>query len=749
MFARPLVYLMPAAAAALYAAVCLGLPVNLYLSLLLFGLFLLSAGLFVQHRQMFTIFCLLAAAAGALSGLAAFDRLVAAPCRALNGRNMVVTATVLEDATVYDDSQRAELLLDNDDRLPGTVRTLCYLPPTDTPLLAGDRIEVSLGFYIAGNTEGFDRAAYQAANGCFITSSYNEDEAGNPTRFALLDSRRNSLRFLPQRIARRCGESIRQALPPREAGLLCALLLGDKSTLSETDALSLRVAGLSHLIAVSGLHIGFLAGFCYLLLGRKWGAYLSIPLVLLFVPVAGASPSVIRAAVMYLIPAAAFLLRKEANTLNSLCAALGALLLINPYSIASLSLQLSFSATLGLILFADRMQRRLTRPLAACAKPVKKLAALVVGALSCSVCAMLFTAPIVLTSFGHVSVLSVLSNLLVLPVTAVCFIGGLLLCVLAAAAIPMAAVLAAVLRPLLGYMLGVAGWVADLPFGQLHGTDGFSVAMMFVCFAALLLWLIAGKRVKWRIAAPCFGLAMAALIVSGAYYAQTHFSVTYLPCGNGQAILVSDSSRYVTLIDCAGDGGYRDAAAAVREWLLWHGYDRVDALVLTAVDKGHARDLPTLLEQVEVGDIWIPDGCKDSKNNKELLTRVRAAWPKIVAEKQQVLSSVVPITLFPVVEGKLGVLIDEQVLVLHSPTQKQLDAFWDSGERYAAAELVLSERNLSDAALLRRTLAATQAERIVIQAGYAGFMPSYEGVPVRSPYISGEIQQNYTKGGSA
>lgn len=107
--------------------------------------------------------------------------------------------------------------------------------------------------------------------------------------------------------------------------------------------------------------MGYLAAFCFMLLGRKWGVYLSLPLILLFVPVAGATPSVIRAAVMYGITALGFILRRDVNPKLSLMAALALLLLLNPYAAAGAGLQLSFSATLGLILFASSMQHRLAR----------------------------------------------------------------------------------------------------------------------------------------------------------------------------------------------------------------------------------------------------------------------------------------------------------------------------------------------------------------------------------------------------
>lgn len=170
--------------------------------------------------------------------------------------------------------------------------------------------------YVPDTLGGFDRAAYQASEGCYIAGAYATDEEHNTVQFEVLDSKRDSLRFAPQRIARFCRNAVQRALPEREAGLLTGLLVGGSKNLSDTDQTAFRIAGLSHLVAVSGLHIGFLVGFCTLLFGKRWGTVVSIPLVLLFVPVARATPSVLRAALMYLTAAGGFLLRRRSGGLT-------------------------------------------------------------------------------------------------------------------------------------------------------------------------------------------------------------------------------------------------------------------------------------------------------------------------------------------------------------------------------------------------------------------------------------------------
>ena len=363
MFERPLLYLVPPYAVMLLIAVRFGLVPSPFLCLPALAVLLIGAAFAVRHRRAVTVLAMLCAAVFALVQLSLCDRYLAQPVRELNGRSAVVRATVLQDASVYEDSQRAELRVEPNRYLRRSFRTYCYLPLSDTPLCAGDRIEAHVTFYRSNP----DRERSLAADGCFIAAFSTRNKSGDVIGFERLGSASGSPRYLPQRIARFCKNAVSAALPEREAGLLRGLLLGDRTGMSDDDTLSFRMAGLSHLVAVSGLHVGYLAAFCFMLLGRKWGIYLSLPLILLFVPVAGATPSVIRAAVMYGITALGFILRRDVNPKLSLMAALALLLLLNPYAAAGAGLQLSFSATLGLILFAPSMQHRLLAPFAECA----------------------------------------------------------------------------------------------------------------------------------------------------------------------------------------------------------------------------------------------------------------------------------------------------------------------------------------------------------------------------------------------
>ena len=481
-----------------------------------------------------------------------------------------------------------------------------------------------------------------------------------------------------------------------------------------------------------------------MLLGRKWGVYLSLPLILLFVPVAGATPSVIRAAVMYGITALGFILRRDVNPKLSLMAALALLLLLNPYAAAGAGLQLSFSATLGLILFASSMQHRLLAPFAECARLTRRLLAFPAGALSCTVCASIFTLPVSLVCFGRASLLSLLANLPAAALTGMCFVFGYLLCAVSAFCPAVLPVFAVPLRLMLRFLLVLAECISSLPFGSIDLSRPLGIAALALAGGAVIVWLTAGSRVRWRIVLPLICCTVGGLFLTDAVLRTGEYSVTYLPCGSGQAVILSDTRGHATLIDCAGTS--RSAAALTHEWMRLNGVPRIDTLILTAVDMGHARDLPQLMENVRVDRILIPSGCTETAKNMELLRLCEQYQAEEISEKQSIIGAAAPVSVFPVAEGKLGVCIADKVLFLHSATKKQLAAFAENGgELPRADELMLAQNTAGDAELLVPLMNHMQTRKILVTAERETTSLRCGSVPCESTDTSGGIVRRYKK----
>lgn len=646
-----------------------------------------------------------------------YQRLISRPVGALAGSDVYeVRATVLDFADLYEENQRVLLrvteIKDDISKTTRPFKTLCYLPLVKTELEPGDEIETKLCFYQPDIRDGFERQSYYAANGCFIFARYVEDAPINCVHGKTV------WWSYPLRLSKQMKEAIQTALPERQAGLLNAILFGDRGGILPSDSQSLRKAGLSHLVAVSGMHIGFLSMFFYIIIGRRFGTVVSILAILCFIPMAGASPSVIRAAVMYILMAVSFLRYEEVEALNSMAVALILLLAANPFAISSASLLLSFGATLGLLLFCGKLQTKLMQPFEEWNWWLKKPIRAAASVLSCSLCSMIFTTPVLLTLFGYVTVLAPLTNLLTLSVISMIFMLGIPIAVGGVLSAALPAAIISIENTLLTYILNVSNWVSQLPLGVLSWGDWIGKTAIVVLYIGISLLLLSKKNRVFLILPPFF-VILAICSFWGVQTVREGTNLTILPCGAGQTLIYSVGKESLTVIDCGGDKGH-DAAEAVIEYLDWNGYETIDLLILTAVDQAHARYAPALLNSGRVETLVFPE-IPESRQKDLYMELISAARTQEIP--YQIGMNGKPstgITLWDEIDRKLVAEIElgsQTVLTVHSLTQNMLAEFLKEVP-VKADILLLSESGIEDANKLRAALEAIEPNELVLECGY-------------------------------
>ena len=196
---------------------------------------------------------------------------------------------------------------------------------------------------------------------------------------------------------------------PRVSETLKGLVLGDTSGVDEDWLEAFRRAGTAHMFAVSGLHVGSIAammiGLARLLGAARWvGFLLAAASALLMIPFIGASPSIVRAAVMIVIVVTGQWIGRGRDQWQVLALAAVAILSLNPFALFDVGFQLSFGAVAGIVALASPLERLLHR-----------LPAGVRSNMAVSIAASLGTAPISLAVFGRTSLVAPVANLLVVP----------------------------------------------------------------------------------------------------------------------------------------------------------------------------------------------------------------------------------------------------------------------------------------------------------------------------------------------
>ena len=205
------------------------------------------------------------------------------------------------------------------------------------------------------------------------------------------------------------------------AGLLIALTTGNKSMLTDNFIANVRTTGISHVIVISGMHLSIIMSVIFLLLDKLFynkyiRSLVSILTVLIISAVCGFTMSITRAGVMFIIAGLAPVFNRENDLLNSLFTAITAVLIATPFAIFNISFQLSILATLAIVWVLPFYMQIFTERFNVNSKFIKTVLNVILGSLFAAV----FTMPVAIKTFGYVSVVSPITNLLITyPVTVV------------------------------------------------------------------------------------------------------------------------------------------------------------------------------------------------------------------------------------------------------------------------------------------------------------------------------------------
>jgi len=415
----------------------------------------------------------------------------------------------------------------------------------------------------------------------------------------------DSIRWWPVRLGQAMRERIQVLAQGDTAGFLTAILTGDKSGLSVRAAADLSEAGLYHILAVSGMHCGFLLALVTLLTGRhrrRLVAAIAIPLLGFYALLTGCSPSVIRACVMLTFLLAAPLFHRDSDGPTALTAALFLILLENPFAAASISLQLSFAAMAGILWLTPRLYQLLAGE-----KKRGRCGRFLAASFSATMGALVFTVPLSGFYFGTLVLVSPLSNLLCLWAAGIVFMLGLPAVFLGFVFLPAAMALVTLPRLLIDYILAAARLLVKLPYHAVYFVNPYlKYWLMFAYGLFLAAWLLRPKGGrKYIVAAVCVVLTLAVTVHLGAVRYRARLDAVVLDVGQGQSVLLA-SEEACALVDCGSANSWYDAGSVAAHQLLTMGYRQVDHLILTHYDSDHINGLESLLARVRVKTLLVP-----------------------------------------------------------------------------------------------------------------------------------------------
>ncbi len=563
----------------------------------------------------------LLACAGLAAGLlwtGVYSAVFFRPARALDKRTVRLTGVVSGYPQETDYGYAVSVLADTGSWVK--LSAVVYGGEQFAALRPGDRVSTVARCTLGDRTFSGEEITYYTAKGIFLRAqAYGSLKTDRPDKIPL--------RWWAPALSQRLKESISAAFPPEEAALVRAVVTGNRDSLTDEYTASLERAGLAHTVAVSGMHLAYLAGLFSLFLGRgkRSTAAMVILWTVFFCGVAGSTPSVLRAAVMILLLQLAPLLDRERDDATALGTALLLLLLLNPFSAAHMGLQLSFASVAGILLISQGIQERALRLCGLDRHFKNRLVRWLVlipnfflSTLAATLGASVTTIPLAALHFGSFSLISPLSNLLTLWAVALVFLGGLGAGLLGLAA-PAAAQAAAVpFAALARYLLWVVDRLGRVPLASL-ALDTWYYKAWVAFFCLLVGWCVCQKGPKRPVIPVCCALLTLtlALWMSASTVRPGQLEAAVLDVGQGQSVLLR-LGRNLVLVDCGGDSR-DDPGDVAADYIQALGGVRLDLLVISHFHADHANGVPELLKRVEVSEIALPDVQEGDELRHEIL----------------------------------------------------------------------------------------------------------------------------------
>jgi len=439
-------------------------------------------------------------------------------------------------------------------------------------------------------------------------------------------------------------------------GLLCALLLGERNYLSGECINDFRRTGLTHVLALSGMHLALLSFaltkvLSALGMNKRLRKVFEIFFTVIYMALTGFPISVVRAGIMLIISSLLFLLARRSDAITTLTLSVFIICLIQPYSIFDISLWLSAFATLGIIILTELNNKAVRKE-----GLIKRVTRNAIYSVLASVFALGATVLISTVAFGTISILSPISTPIITILTNVYMYIGCALAVFGGA-LP----LGYIVRPFGSLIIDIVSAISSIN-GIYTSAEFIVVEIAVIIFTILSVAFLVLKINKRRRALIILSILLFAVLVSS--YSATQFvkhtdSIDYIYDGENERIVIKSGGDTMLI-----DPSYHSKSSAYSSVSLLCGVHvmELDSYVYTNYTPRLTASIERLISSIYVKDIYVPEPKSNEENiiAKEIAELLSGSKSRLIFYDEETLIYFGDYVLYPAFrseDNKLGFVI--------------------------------------------------------------------------------------------
>lgn len=489
---------------------------------------------------------------------------------------------------------------------------ILYLPHGDE-LKKGTLINLSGEFRLpdlARNTGGFNYRRYLNSQKIYGIIRAKNYYVSNLAKF-------NLIYYIQDEIYK----SFARLFPKDEMGLIIGMMIGETKDISEDVLENFKTTGITHLIAVSGSNVVYVVVLVQFLFKKFFGKratyFISIFFLILFMLISGASASVCRATLMIILSICADIFFLKSDTFSNILTSAFVLILLNPLVIYDVGFILSFGGTLGIVLLSKDFTRLFKR--------LGKLN----ETLSVTCSAQFILAPIMMYYFNTFSILSIVTNIIVVPISGSITILGFVVFIISKISFPIAKLIANSLYVLATFTIWVADMFSKIPFSLIRTItpNVFEIFLFYFVVFYFANLKVRGKKYRFIGEAqnnetkvtkmlanirPIWVIAFIVIFVFSEiiYYKipRNYLDISCIDVGQGDSVLIETDSRKFILIDGGGNENYDVGENILLPYLLDRRVLNIDIIFSSHSDADHLNGIITALENMHVNNVVIGKG---------------------------------------------------------------------------------------------------------------------------------------------
>lgn len=456
-----------------------------------------------------------------------------------------------------------------------------------------------------------------------------------------------------------------------EKALLKGILIGEVEEITDEQTENFKIVSLSHILAVSGMHISYII-ICSIFILRLFGIskkcihIITMLIIIFFMFLTNFTPSVVRASIMGIIFLISFLVKRRSDFWVNISIASLITLLYNPYILLSLSYQLSYLGTIGIVLgmkVVEEYRRRkgeIYKEETFNNKGVKreKLKEFILGkilvvkrffidAIVVCISAQLFVFPIILLNFNNFSLYFLISNLIVAPIIGVVVILGFIIIFFSYIIFPISIYLNYIENFLLVFINIMTNNISKLPNANLYLKTPylFSVLLYYILILIFIGMYIAKEdviKIKVRKYYKIFFKMLKIILISyiiiiisidiGIFNFNT--KVYFVDVGQGDCSLIITEKNKKILIDGGGSESYDVGKNTTLPYLLDRRINKLDFVIISHFDSDHVQGLFTVLKNIKVENIIFSKQFEMTENYGKFLDIVKEKKINLILAKK-------------------------------------------------------------------------------------------------------------------